>query len=95
MVQTAGAGYVVMSTDGKRFLSRSLKWVRHRDRRIRGVTIHGSKRAWVHPTKFVQAGGDWFAGAGEALPALWDSVTNFTVVTGQAIPIGDVVLATP
>lgn len=75
------AGHVVISGSGK-FLSRSMRWVKHRNRR-RGLP--GNRRAWVHPTAVVLAGGNWAAEAYELLPARYDQAGDYTTILGEPI----------
>jgi hypothetical protein len=85
----AAEGYVVVGLDG-RYLSRSMKWVRHADRTLGGVHLFGERRAWVHTSQTLKAGGEWSSNAKVALPAAFDPHANFTVITGGPIPIEEV-----
>ena len=75
------AGYVVISGGGE-FLSRSKRWVRHRNRR-RGLP--GNMRAWVHPAEAITPGSPWEKEAYKIQPAMYDKDADHTVILGDPI----------
>lgn len=66
-------GYVIKDWKG-RYLSRKLVWVKHR----KGVT-----HAFVHPLHVVLRDGGWKIDAKFLTPAVYDPVSNNTVITGE------------
>lgn len=76
-------GFIVVATNG-RFLSRSLRWVRHRVRDESGKDVHGTRRAWVHPLEIVRNGGKWKDEAFAVMPACFDPELGFTAIAGEA-----------
>ena len=78
-------GYVILHEDGKRSLSRSGRWVHHRDR---NRDLPGTRRAWVHTREYIESGVRQ-AGAGSLLPACFDPAIEYTAITGEAITYGE------
>jgi hypothetical protein len=60
----SAAGYVVQSFGVDRFLSRTMRFVRHRDRKL----ARGIQRAWAHNESVLLAGGGWIVNAYKIYP---------------------------
>ncbi|GEM_PF-4700308 len=73
------SGYIIVGKDG-RFLSRSFRWVEHRNR-----DVPGNRRAWVHSAKTVCDGGGWESEAFVVLPACFDPELNYTAIAGEGM----------
>jgi len=74
------AGYVVQSTP-HRFLSRTMRFVRHQDRSNR----KGMERAWVHRKERLLEGGPWTSEATMVYPAQYNGVTTYAEITGEGV----------
>lgn len=74
-------GFVVLHEDGKKSLSRSGRWVHHRNR-VRGLP--GTRRTWVHTHESIK-NGTLPAEVGSLLPACFDPVIEYTTITGGPI----------
>lgn len=77
------SGYIVVSKEGK-FLSRSLRWVRHRNRDVPGK-LHGTRRAWVHTVQTIRQEGEWRTEVAVLFPACFDPVLDCTAIAGGMI----------
>ena len=80
MATNEAAGLVVVSRDG-RYLSRRMRWVRHRNRRL----TSGINRAWVHDPGELRKGGDWAAQASTVYPARYLQDPGSTEITGDVM----------
>ena len=79
-------GLIVMSVD-RRFLSRSYRWVRHRNSQKK--LYPGNRRAWVHSLSTILNGGPWVEEAAKVLPACFDPVIGYTALGGQEVMYQD------
>lgn len=83
MEQPAVNGYVVVRGN-KKFLSRSGRWVRKRNK----STSSGPRRAWVHTLEDILGMSQLAAELGELgqlLPACFDAGIGYTTITGEPI----------
>ena len=78
----AAGSYVVRSRDG-RYLSRTGRWVKHRNKGV----VPGIRRAWAHPIEFILEGGDWEREVDAVVPAEYDALVQFTAITGNVTTI--------
>jgi hypothetical protein len=82
------AGYVVQSTDDH-FLSRTMRFVRKRDR----SKAKGINRAWVHRKVSLLEAGPWASEATMVYPARYNGTTTYAEILGPAITFREFVAA--
>ena len=80
--QGSKTGFVVESTNGL-FLSRSMRFVEHRDEML----TRGIEKGWVHAGDELRAKtGDWTKSVARVYPARYDRVADRTQIIGAAKP---------
>ena len=82
---------VIVLDRGGRFLSRSMRWVRHPDR----LTHTGAKRAYVHAPKVIRNGGPWADDARMVCEARYNPSTTYTEPFGSPMPFEGFLKALP
>jgi hypothetical protein len=80
-------GHVVVSRTNRQ-LSRTCRWVKHRDRR-HGAPSEGIRRAWVHPdvNEAVARAPGGAEEVSHIIPAKYDSTVDCTILTGEPAPL--------
>lgn len=79
------AGFVVRG-DGDNYLSRSMRYILHKDHGSWGAT-----RAWVHKEDEILKGGTWATEATRLYPARYNSTRDITEIVGDPIPFHEFV----